>query len=582
MMKKKVLSVLLAAGLALVGLTACTGDIEEEIDPNKTQIYVSVFNGGYGIDWAYEIKEQFEADHPEYQVMIEPTLDSDLFAGATSLNYNVYFTTTKPTFKSIAANDLFADLSDIYDATLPGESAPVKDKVQNYDIVKEALGYPGKDGIFAMPYTQSIAGLVYDHDIFEDNIDKGWLWTADVSEKSAVEADGITCEVQGDRLIFKSATVDTHYDEGDVILRDGKDDVYGTYDDGQPETIEEWNQLCSLIKMNADRLAKPITFTDMHGYEYTLPVLNAMFIQYDGLDNYQLFHDYQGTYTNGNVTFPVTLQDGYKVYDMVGLQKAFQFYYENICSTNNNEVVKDSDHLAAQSRFLLYHEISKQEYAAPMLVEGVWWENEARPTFEDLSAQDSSYEYGKRDFRYMLLPKLDDGQIGIPGNPDGSVMVAQDCGLILVADKDGEDVVNMSKEFVKYTLKDENLAYFTQTTGVPRPYKYEMTDEQLASMTKFGRTAYEMVQDTENIAVVSPFLYSARSPLSFSTELGTWSFVTNIQEEAGMAKYSYPIEMRSRVSDVQTYINGMKDYYSKNWAAFYETAKPLYDLTASA
>ena len=113
-MKSKFIALFLGLCLLFSGLAACGGTLIEGEDKNKTQIYVSIFNGGYGTAWLSEIKKQFEADYPDYQVMIKGTSDDDLFSGATSLNYNVYFTTTSATFKSLCAKDLFADLSDVY------------------------------------------------------------------------------------------------------------------------------------------------------------------------------------------------------------------------------------------------------------------------------------------------------------------------------------------------------------------------------------------------------------------------------------------------------------------------------------
>ena len=74
-MKKaiKVLAVLSAVLLIAASFGACkkktrvpTGGHVEDVDTDKTQIYVYSYNGGYGADWLYGIKEKFEEKiHPD-------------------------------------------------------------------------------------------------------------------------------------------------------------------------------------------------------------------------------------------------------------------------------------------------------------------------------------------------------------------------------------------------------------------------------------------------------------------------------------------------------------------------------------
>lgn len=574
-MKKKIIALLCGILFAVAPLSAC-GQSVEGIDKDRTQIYVSAYSGGYGIEWLDEIKAQFEKDYPKYQVIINATMNEDLSVGATTLNYNVYFTTTSYAFKSLVAKDLFVDLSDIYEKAVFDETVKVKEKVQDYELISEAFSYPGKSGIYALPFTKLFSGFVYDHDLFKSKIDKGWLIAASTSDKSVAEAQGITVEERNGKLYFVSSTGKTNYVEGDVLLRAGKDGKFGTYDDGQPITMKEWNRMLLLIQMDSSRKAKPVTYTDTYGYVYTLPILEAMFAQYEGTDNYKVFANLEGTYKHGGSETVISPKEGYKVYEMEGLEKAVNFYYNNICSDDNTYIVKDSDNASAQNRFLLYNSISKSEYATAMLVEGPWWENEARAIFDALGQSDASYKYGNRDYRYMLLPVME-GQAGIDGEGNGSFFSAQDMGLTLVANKGTEDVIKMSKKFVEYTLKDENLRYFTKVSGTTRPYSYDMSDEDLSSMTKFQRTVYNIIQDTENVSVIAPAWYQYCSPLSFGTSVSAYSYRSQINETAGLAVYDYPVAMRNRVKDKDAYLAGMKAYYKDNWNTFYNTVKNFYE-----
>ncbi len=563
---------LVLGGVSL--LTGCKGNVIEKIDPNRTQIYVSVYDGGYGTDWLTQIKQQFENDNPKYQVIITPGQGADITEYSSSLNYNIYFTTTSPSFKQLVAKNLVADISDLYESPLKnsGETKPLKEKVLQYDLVKQAYSYPGKTGIYGLPYTSSVGGFVYDHGIFKENIENGWLWTATAADEEAVKAQGISCHVQGEYLIFDSATKRTNYTAGDIILRAGKDGVYGTYDDGQPETLAEWKIL--FTRINQTSTAVPVVYSESFGYEYTLPVLKAIFAQYEGLKNNEIFYTYTGEY-NGR---QITPQTGNLVYEMEGLQQALDFYEYSIVSKDNARIPAQSDHRGAQNDFLLWDQRSNADKKGAMLVEGIWWEYEARTMFDSLeNTGNSNYKYGTRDYRYMLFPEIP-GQKGIDGEGNGTVMAVQDSGTVLIANKGDQNFIDMCKLFVSYTLRDENLKQFTLSTGTPKPYKYSLSDEELAKMTKFQRSVWDMYQDSENIYILNTTLLDYTAPISFSTKLGSSRFTAYVNEEAGRGTYNYPVEMRVRNISKETWLEGMKWYARENWAGYYETSKPLYEV----
>ena len=61
MIKKLLVSFSLV--LSVLGLASCDQykiEESEEVDPNRTQLYVQNFKGGYGVDWLYAVKKRFE------------------------------------------------------------------------------------------------------------------------------------------------------------------------------------------------------------------------------------------------------------------------------------------------------------------------------------------------------------------------------------------------------------------------------------------------------------------------------------------------------------------------------------------
>ena len=57
-MVKKILAILIAAITMCAPLCACTPQNDgEEIDPNRTQLYIGIYEGGWGKEWIYEMKK---------------------------------------------------------------------------------------------------------------------------------------------------------------------------------------------------------------------------------------------------------------------------------------------------------------------------------------------------------------------------------------------------------------------------------------------------------------------------------------------------------------------------------------------
>jgi hypothetical protein len=69
-------------------------------------------------------------------------------------------------------------------------------------------------------------------------------------------------------------------------------------------------------------------------------------------------------------------------------------------------------------------------------------------------------------------------------------------------------------------LTDENLAKFTQETGIVNAYDYELTTDQFNSLTPFARNVYTMIRDKENIDFSRGMLMFGGQPIRFATNGG--------------------------------------------------------------
>ena len=553
----------MAAALCL--MSAGCGKKIESYDKDKKQIFVECYDGGNGVGWLKDLVAQYNRDCEKYEFVVRPSKRSNndyATLAYTGHDSSVYFTVS-PLINMFYDKGLLLDLSEIYNNKADeGESMTVAEKIRELDDYKIAFGGNG-EGMFALPYADSFCGLVYDHDLF---LEKNWLKTAPVSEADAVKAQGLNVTVSKNALIFESSDKRVTYEKGDKILTAGKDGKYGTYDDGQPENESEW--ITMLEKISASG-AFPFIWSGKNP-DYLDDVVHAVFAQYDGIDNYRIFVNYNGDYKNGDAEFRVTPEKGNLVYNFAGLEKGL--YFLDKYFTNDERYIHpvtsagSASHRDAQEKFILGYKNATENPLSAMIVEGTWWENEARANFNQ---REEGRRYGQRDYRYMLFPALD-GQFGIDGQGNGSVLAVRDAGCCIAIKNKDENINKEVIKFLRFTCTDEALKYYTKKTGILKPYKYYFSDEELSELTPFARNCYDLYADQENIAFSRYTVYCTQNSINYRSSKSSgapfYSVVNN-------GPYTVPLSGLQR-TDYVTYLNGMKSYFTDSlWAKYVAEAK---------
>ena len=519
---------------AIMGLSAvgCGGTPATEssasFDPNKTQIYIDVYNGGTGVKWIEDLAAEWNATQTEFEVQINgkekfniEQAIAQMQSGLTDTSATVFYTVTPSYGTSFIDQNYLVDLSDVLARDVDGKGKTIGDKLgTSEDYVKGWKSIATKSngtGMYVLPYADSYNGFVYDHDTF---LKYGWLNFAATSEASAAAADGIQTTVEGGKLKITSTASD-YYKVGENLLTKGKDGKYGTYDDGQPETYSQWQEMVDKIVYRDQKRAFMWTG---HNAEYMDPTFYSVLAQIGGTE--VAFDALMRRNSNGN---PVKLTNGQSVvidYDngyladqSQALTDTLNFMETVICNedmVNPKAYSGQTTHTDAQNYFLLgfYNDRTNPETA--MLAEGVWWENEARSFFLALENDgETDRGWGQRRYRYMLYPDFE-GQAS-----DKSHFTVVDGGAVAIAKLPDNEKNNKkteaSKDFLAYTLKDENLRRFTRETGVLRAYKYELTAEDRKVMTPFARCAYDIYHDTENIEIMHSVFVMAGSPIYKAT-----------------------------------------------------------------
>ena len=580
--RKKAGCMLIALVLACTLLFGACGKVVDSNDDGKQIIFISVYDGGTGTEWVETLAEKWSSENEKYKIEIIPEKTSDVVsrveAGETATSPAAYFLVGIET--SLKYSNKLEDLSDILEMEVDGEgNGTIGDKLgrtedyrKRWDEVASRFG----EGYYALPYADSLAGWVYDHDTF---LEMGWLNLAPASAAADALEDGIQTQQVGNTLIVTGDY--DYYDSGDKLLTAGKDGVYGTYDDGQPTTVAEWNDMINkIVKVDNKRAF----IWSAANKEYIDSMIWATAFQYAGIDAFNAFtyrdsgdmeielHNDDGT-TRSKV---IKVDTGYEFYQMEALYQAYKFAGENLlvsANVNPSSEQGSTNHTETQGRFLLGY---REEDTAPltaMLFDGIWWENEARPVFTSIEKNPEDKEtrgFGKRDYRYMLYPNFD-GQVGIDGNGHGTVFSCMDSGSIIVPKSADREKVAAVKDFIAYTLTDENLRFFTRETGVMRAYKYELTDEDKAQMTPFSRTVWDIYADTENIAIIRPMVADAASPF---VNLGGLKTAGHFVSKINNIQYNTAIHSMQQSKSYEAAFKGLSTYIADfDWALYVENAR---------
>lgn len=518
-----------AAPLIACQPTGESGNGLIEVDPNKEQIKIHVSNGGYGYQWLIDACNDWNAlnANSDYQAVPYPSAQEspqDILDGWKSKTGDDIYFMSHPSIFLLIREGAVEPLDSVL-AEKPDGAQTLADTLKDKEYVYETFEYEGS--VYAIPYGDSFYGILFDFDTF---MEKEWLLT------------------------------DEH---GNLTV--GKDGVADTYDDGQPVTMAEWNEMLDKIKSESN--SYPFIFNTQY-YNYMDYLYYGVMAQYAGHSDYQTFINYQGSYSDetGN-TITVPLSEGYKVYDMPAVKKTIDFIEDNFFSVSENVYpgsyqTLEFSHRDAQDKFLIGYKQNAQTPLGAMLLEGIWWENEAKSMFEALKKRgEFDRAFGKREYRYMLYPDME-GQKGGNGDGTGSVFAAMDAGAAFMMKTDDAKKAEMIKDFFLFAHKQKYLKAFTLNCGAVRPFNYTLTDEEYEKLTPFQQNVWDMYRDKENISFVRPTMDRANDLISnMTTKNDSPLYAKYSTAGYGMANYLSQY-------NAATYYEGLKKYNVDNWATF--------------
>lgn len=563
-MKLKKLAICTTLSLAFCfSAAACSGRTPngEQIDPNKTQLYVYNFAGGYGSDWLSALKTRFEEKHKNdtnweegktgVQVIVNAQKDSisDISSQILNNKEEVYFS-EYAYYYTLKSQGVLGDITEAVTPKLTeyGESRSIEEKLSREQREYYGVQEGNEVKYYGVPHYAGYDGIIYNVDLFEK---EGYYFAKTPSDTTR---DG--------RFIDKFNTEKSA----------GPDGVEGTFDDGLPATYEEFFTLLSYIK---DGGTTPVVWNGFNYQYYLQRLLQVLQVNYEGVEQSMLNYTLNGeaktlaTVSGGNVSIDsaktVSNANAWELSKQAGKYYGLDFLYQLV--TNNsfhNDMAFNPaySHLDAQEDFINAGEDGKTKPAA-MLVDGVWWQSEAGDAFDRMVAvKGENYNEYNRIFAFMPLPKATQEKVAEAANASAnSRYMLYDSIFSLCFMK--ANVAGWKKplaiDFIKFANSDESLNEFTKITNTVKALNYTVSDETKAQLTPFGKS---LVQVKDASQVVYPFSTNSVYLNNQSYFQVDSAFRTTI----GSKDYQFPaIAMHEDNVSAENYFKGMATYYQKNW-----------------
>lgn len=562
-MKKKhlrLLSFVLAAA-ALVGCGGSGGNNSGSNGSNSTlpsgvtnafQLKVFNFNGGYGTEWLQKIETRYEAaragkkftvngvEYDGVDVSINPQKSTlaDMISTYNFSANHVYF--HEDVWYMNYYSEIMEDMTEALTSDNPYEpGTTLLSKLSDEQAAYYNLG--GK--YYGVPHYAGYVGINYDIDLFND---KGY-WIK----------DGYNYE--GESTIHLCFTKNANEKSA------GPDGKKGTDDDGLPTTYAEFYMLCEYIAAQGD---KPLTWDNKNRGIYLNWFMQSLAASYEGSEQMMLNYNLDGTAKNlvsvsddGTVTSlgdtVITSDNGNELAKQAGKYYALSFI-EKIA--DESWYYRSTDQIAAQNNFII-GTASGENIA--MLIDGIWWENEANSTFK---TQEQIGNGGRRDRNYGFMPlpaatqeKAEERASALNKGEAGYSMLDTHSSLCFISKGIAADEKKIAIDFVQFCYTDESLVEFTTVTDTTKAVNYTVSDADKAKMSSYGRSVMAMQQNGETIHSFSKNVFYQ----NHETVLSNYNYIFDATVDG--YTQSIPFDLFQKGTSAAEYFNGLYSYKTTQW-----------------
>ena len=478
--------------------------VNEEIDETRTQLNIGVFGGGFGTEWIRDLKVRFEEYTKDMSfqdgrkgVQIFYQEDKDKYKASslvTQISYDskdLYFASGDE-IDSFISQNLVLEITDVMTEPLTefNETKSPEDKLSDEQVAH----FKRNDKYYVCPDNVSSLGIIYDIDLFEQKklyFAKGGApseYSKYTQENNDEPATGTFTEYKYTNDVKKASA--------------GPDAKYGTFDDGCPATTEEFNQLLERMKRQG---VDSMIWTELYADQYTNFLHRSMWLDYHGVKEADIMYKGEKCVTDIITGFlpdgtPIIEQTEIGIDNYKDLAKQAGRYYglkmmEDILKsgTVSTKSFESLSHTRTQDKFLTSR-FRMGEKPIAMMIEGTWWENEAKESgifasnVEEFGEKASSQN---RRFGLMPMPKVSEEFLGEP-----STIISGSSTVFINANMP-QDKIGLAKLFLRFSMTDESLRRFTVQTGIPKSMNYELTEEDRAQMSTFSKQYWDINKASE-------------------------------------------------------------------------------------
>lgn len=551
-MNKKKSILLVFSVLSLISLNSCR-DREGNLNINKdkTQLYVGVYEGGLNSGSLYKVASEFEEKYANISfetgktgvevVFLDGRYSDTMHTTMSDDIEDLYFDTAASSLY-LHSKDKVLDLSELYNSPMNYDFV-TKTTNENessktlYELIREDRRDYYKDStdkkFYGYPGYSQYFGITYDIDMFEEyNLyfaKNGGFVTSATDERSA-----------------------------------GPDGDYSTtFDNGLPATYDDFFTLCDkIVSLNMTPIMWGGTVQ-----EYVNSLLNALCADYEGKEQIELNYNYNGTASHlidsidGNtITFKkstqITTKNGYELYKQAGRYYALSFL-ERLISNKNYYNYLDAtspafSNLDAQEQYLSSKRGSRKRTA--MLIEGNWWNSEAAGTFLSMSA-----EYGQSDsqavrrFGMLPLPKATSDKVG-----EKFTVLERATGDGFINKNIPEYKKDLALSFVQHMFKNESCVTCLSIDCQTRAVDFTLTEAEYNSLNSWAKTMYDLKEN----AVTATMYSNSEIMKLYSSKL--WYSPNLWNSNVGGTTYTYPtLAMINNQVTAKSYFEGLAIYMSK-------------------
>lgn len=498
-------------------------------DANKTQITVATWDGGLGSKWLEDAAARFEELNKDTSFEEGKTgckiniLASRSFDGSqmsfTPLTHDVYFIEAVD-YYTMTNNRQMESLTDIMTTPLSeyGEERTILDKI---DPVMQDFLQTADGNYYAIPFYETFYSFAYDLD----------LWDA---KSFYISKDGGWTNASGS-------------------LSDGPDGVAGTSDDGLPATYEEFGKLITHIK---DAGVLPFVCA-ANATDYLANFLYEYYINYEGKEQMELNFTFDGIATDlisvsedGTVTelpeTTITVENGYELQRQAGRYYALKFAQDILGKADNYKIA--DTHINAQKSFVRGGIANDQPIA--MIIDGTWWENEAKSAFEELQGEG----YERHNYAVMPKPHATEEKVGQKACWQST---SSSYGFVASASEHKE----LAKAFLKFLHTDVELSHFTAEVNMTRPLDYPILDEDAAKLTTYCKSILDLKENSDIIYPYTKLDIVLNNPLLFQSF--AWAWLTTVNGYEYRNPWLYFTDVKGATAEA--YFNGQEPYFENRW-----------------